>query len=161
MNIRRKLFINLLLLTILVGSCLLKEEVFVITFNSALTIPFKIAEVFGKFESTDFSIKIDIVNKKDFIKFLNLSKYSVVIADKDTANKLVELLPNWYRVCKVAEGKNDTYYLLVKKKFILNKKDFSYLIKSWNFGVDELNDPAVLKMMEIKDLNLKFFHCKG
>ena len=142
-------------------SCFYRQEIFILSSDEKLSIPFKIAEFFGKTERLNLSLNIDVVNSRDdLIKFLNLSKYAVILTDNSTTDKVLKLLPNWYRVCVIAEDKSGRkYYILVKRRLLLNKEKVIKLISLWNFGLYELKDPAVSKIFGGNDLQFKFLLC--
>ena len=155
-----KKYICLVILGIFLFSCFYREEVFILSSNKELLLPFEIAEFFGKAEKSNVKLNLDVVDTKDLIKFLNFSKYSLVITDNATANRILKLLPNWYRLCIIAKSKGGVrYYLLVKKRFLMRKKIMINVVQLWNFGVYELKDPAVSEIFFKKSLNIKLLPC--
>ena len=158
------------LLIFLLTGCSNERPVFVISSFPQLMLPFKASKFFGFFDKQGIDIKLDSVpNGDSLIRFLNFSKYTVVITDAETAKRIEELSPRWSPICTVAlkkgkkrpikDGKGE--FLLLMKDTVLNRqKEAISIIKGWNYGVDLLKDPAVVKLFSEKELPYKFLYCR-
>jgi len=157
------------LLIFLLTGCGNERPVYVISSSPQLLLPFKASKFFGFFDKHGIDLQLDSVpNGDSLIRFLNFSKYTVVITDAETAKRIEELSPRWSSICTVALKKGEKYpirdrkgkLLLLMKDTVLNKqKEAVNIVKGWNYGVDLLKDPAVVKLFSVKDLSYKFFYC--
>ena len=160
-----------LLITLLIfifAGCSDERPVYVISSSPQLLLPFKASKFFGFFDKQGIDLQLDSVpNGDSLIRFLNFSKYTVVVTDAETAKRIEELSPRWSSICTVAlkKGKNSIkgrkrkFLLLVKDTALNRQKEAVNIIKGWNYGVDLLKDPAVVKLLSAKALSYKFLHC--
>ncbi len=161
-----------LLITLLIfflTGCSNEKPVYVISSSHQLLLPFKASKFFGFFDKQEIDLQLDSVpNGDSLIRFLNFSKYTVVITDAETARRIEELSPRWLPICKVALKKKENYpiterrggfVLLMKETLLRNQKEAVAVIKGWNNGVDLLKDPAVVKLLSAEKLKYKFLHC--
>jgi len=157
----KRLILFVLFAIIITFSCSSNKTVFVISSEQQLLLPLKAANFFNFFGRMGEVVKIDCISSADdLIKFLNFSKYSVIITDRTTVQRVTELSDNWIVICKVGENHHD-YFLLAKKSFVLEKDWFVKFVRGWNFGVDALKDPAVLKAINSgsEELRIKLHGC--
>ena len=152
-----------------ITGCNSEKPIYVISSSPQLQLPLKASKFFGFFDKNGLNIQLDSVENSDsLLRFLNFSKYSVVLTDSKTAQKLEELSSRWQQICTVALkrckgrpiiGKKEKFVLLMKDSLLKRQKDAVKLVEGWNYGVDLLKDPAVVKLLSAKEVPYRFFHC--
>ncbi len=163
----KKLLYFLLSLSIFTVFSCNQSKVDVITSEKFLLSPIRAAEFFSFYSKRGLNVCVDAVDSpKKLIRFLNFSTYNVVLTDKKTADFITSNLNSWVKLCKIARWRGDFYYLLVRNSLLKEQKLVIAFLKGWNFGVDCLKDPAVVRVLEERDgiflpKNVKFFSCKG
>ncbi len=161
------LWIAFFLIPAFLSGCSDKKPVYIISSSSQLQLPFKASEFFGFFDKNELNIQLDSVPTGDsLVRFLNFSKYTVVITDQETAKKIEKLSSKWQQICTVALKKNKNspinngkYILLMKDSLLKKQKEAMKVIEGWNYGVDLLKDPAVVKLLSAEGSSYRFLYC--
>ena len=163
--------IIILLTTIFLLGCHHEEKFYAITSDRQVSLPFKASKFFGYFKKRGIDLKIDSTkNTKELIKFINLSKYTIVITDEKTGKKVESLSENWKKICTVALKFNKKvptekkrFILIVKNRLLKRKEKLIEILKGWNYGVDLLKDGAVVYYLTGKEKleGIKFLKCQG
>lgn len=164
-----KRLIGLLLLIFFLVNCSNNRPIFVLSSSPEILLPLKASKFFGFFEKNGIDLQVEETSGgRSLIKFLNFSKYSVVITDRKTAERIEKLSPRWNFLCTVALKKKANvpinkekgeFVLLIKDTLLTKKRDIISLIKGWNYGVDLLKDPAVVKLLVGRELSYRFLKC--
>jgi len=146
------------LLTLLLGFLLLlsgchdERRLYILSYGSKVLLPVKACHFTGCFDREGLSVRAETAQSpSEFIRLLNFSKYSAVIATKDLADRLTSLSGKWKKVCLVAVKKEGSspisegkYYLLVRDDLLYDTELLVKLVRGWNYGVDLLKDGAVV-----------------
>ena len=166
-SILRALIVILAFLAL--SGCNNERAVYVISSNPELHLPFKASKFFGFFDKRGIKLHCDTApDSNSLIRFLNFSKYTVVITDLKTANKLKNYTSRWSSICVVAFKKNENklnnprgkFVLLMKDSLLKKHKEAVSIIKGWNYGVELLKDPAVVMLLSPEGkIHLKFLQC--
>jgi len=165
---RALLWIVLFLFSVFTAGCNSERTVYTISSPSQLQAPFKASKFFGFFDKNGINLQLDSApNRDSLVRFLNFSKYSVVLTDSETAKKIENLSPRWKQICTVAlkkTGKSPIskptkFVLLMKDSLLSRQKEAVKVIEGWNYGVDLLKDPAVLKLLSVEGNSYKFLYC--
>jgi len=164
-----KRLIGFLFLIFFLVNCSNNRPIFVLSSSPELQLPLKASKFFGFFEKNSIDLQVEeTTGGRSLIKFLNFSKYSVVITDRETAERIEKLSPRWNLLCTVALKKKANvpinkeegeFVLLVKDTLFKRKRELITLIKGWNYGVDLLKDPAVVKLLVGRELSYRFHKC--
>lgn len=145
------------------------KPIYIISSSQDLQLPFRASEFFGFFDKEGIEIQLDSApDKSSLIRFLNFSKYTVVITDSETARKIENLSSRWSSICIVALNKKEKkpiskgkkeFVLLMKDVLLNRQKEAVNIIKGWNYGVDLLKDPAVVELLSKGNVPYRFLHC--
>ncbi len=142
-----------------------EEDVVLITYERFLIVPLEASVFSGFYQKKGVVLDYDIVDSRDeLMRFLNISSYNAVITDAESS-KLLEESKTWVPICTVAVFKGiKKFKLLVKKDLFRKKEKLVGFLKGWDYGVDLLKDPAVLKIvldrLKIESIgDVKFFKC--
>ncbi len=166
MGLSRKAVVFLFLFLILLSGCQKRQDINILSYEKYLLLPFYIEENYGKLTLKDGAIKLTYVkNSAGFIRFLNLSKYNVVIIDSFTFDFLRRMDDSWVKVCEIAE-KTPAIYKLQKGEgsgrfYALNTPVYRNLIKEDVLFVGSFDNLKDKKRIYFKDLLPKFTKLKG
>ena len=159
----------LFLLSSFLCGCKDNRPIYVISSSPQLQLPFKASKFFGFFDKHNLNLQLDSApNSDSLLRFLNFSKYSVVITDSGTAEKIEALSSKWVKICTVALKKqklhpikkgNGKFILLMKESLLSRKKEAIKVIEGWNYGVDLLKDPAVIRFFSAETVPYRFLRC--
>jgi len=168
---RESLLTLLLGLLLLLSGCHDERRLYLLSYGSEVLLPLKACHFTGCFDREELSVRAETARTPaEFIRLLNFSKYSAVIATGGLADRLTSLSGRWKKVCLVAVKKERSspiregkYYLLVREDLLYDTERLVKLVKGWNYGVDLLKDGAVVYYLtgsgEVR--GLKFLKCKG
>lgn len=157
------------ILYLFITGCSTERPIYVISSSPHLQLPLKASKFFGFFDKNGINLQLDSVENSDsLLRFLNFSKYSVVLTDLKTSRKLEKLSSKWQQICTIALkrnkekpiiGEKEKFVLLMRDSLLKRHKDAVKLVEGWNYGVDLLKDPAVVKLLSAKEVPYRFFHC--
>lgn len=160
--------LSIVLFSVFTAGCSSERTVYTISVSSQLQAPFKASKFFGFFDKNELDLQLDSVpNGNSLVRFLNFSKYSVVLIDSKTAKKIESLSPRWKQICTIALKKTrkstiskpTKFVLLMKDSLLSRQKEAVKVIEGWNYGVDLLKDPAVMRLLSLKGNPYKFLYC--
>lgn len=158
-----RILTGLLFVVVFLFGCSSENPIYVISSSSQIDLPFKASKTFGFFDKENINIQLDSTpGGLSLIRFLNFSKYTVVIANSRTARKIESLSSHWIPICTVARKNStigETYILLIKDSLLKKRSIAISIIKGWNYGVDLLKDPAVLRLLTEEKVPYRFFRC--
>lgn len=160
----------IVLLLLMLYSCNNDRTIYVISSDPELQLPFKASKFFGFFEKKGIKLQCDTTpDSSSLIRFLNFSKYTIVITDAKTVTKIENYTKRWIPICVVAFkrkennlniSKRGRFILLMKDSILKKRKEAIAIIKGWNYGVELLRDPAVAMLLSPKkEIQLKFIQC--
>ena len=158
-----------LFVLLLLYGCSGGKPIYIISSSQDLQLPFRASEFFGFFDKAGMEVQLDSApDGSSLIRFLNFSKYTVVITDSETARKIENLSSRWSSICTVALNKKgkepiskgEGEFILLMKDVLLNRQKAAVnVIKGWNYGVDLLKDPAVVELLSKGNVPYRFLHC--